>query len=112
MPEERPSADDLRQAAQYLEELEQKQAGLGSHELPLQLVVCGAQDFPREAPRQRAAAQALAAAGRGESLLDQVVIHPVAALYTLAEAIEQGQDVPSVLLILLQPYIDASKQGP
>jgi hypothetical protein len=77
-----PTAEELRGAAQYVEE--------GAASLPD--LVAPAQD--------RAGAFGLATLGEWSG-------QTAAALYALAEASKAGLDVSPVLLVPLQPYLDA-----
>lgn len=62
-------------------------------------------DFPRPSPQDQAAAQ-------GFAVLRESTEQAVAALYALAAVLDTGRQLPSALLVPVQPYIDAFRARP
>lgn len=91
---------ELRNAARFAEE-EILDALADLSDVSFPLVVGGAKDFPRPAPEDQAAEQ-------GVDVLREDAEDAVAALYTLATALENDLPVSPALLASVQPFIDAS----
>ena len=100
-PVRQPDPRILRAVARYLED--DVLAVLISYaDITFPPAVGNLQYFPRAAPDDQAAA-------RGREVLESQIVDAVAALYALAVAIERNLPVPPVLLVSLQPYIDAGR---
>jgi hypothetical protein len=97
--EQRITADELRQVAHFVEETAFP-ALASYYAIPVPLAIGGVKEFPRPSREDAAAEQ-------GVDALRAFTEQSVAALFTLAQALDNELDVPPSLLILVQPHIDA-----
>ncbi len=94
-----PTPDELRRAAAYLEETSLDDIA-GFADIAFPLVSGDLKEFGRPSPEARAAQQ-------GFDVLREDLERTAASLYALAAVLETDRDVPTVLLLRVQPYIDA-----
>lgn len=99
MPQNAPTADELRSVARYLEETA-AEVTFVAEEAPPPREIKGAQFFPRSEPESRGLAQET-------GVVQEETTRVIATLLEFAAAIDAGADVPPVLLLPVQPYIDA-----
>jgi hypothetical protein len=90
---------ELRAAARYIEEV--ALSALASYsEIPINVYSGSLEQFPQPSQPDMAAQNGILG-------LRQSIERVVSALYTLALAAENGLPVPPVLLIQLEPYLEA-----
>ena len=94
------SAEDLREAARFVEETAvEPLADLADEEYPQVVGNIGSgRFFPRESPEQRAAV-------RGLAVLQDATADAIAALYAVAEARARDVVVPRAALLPVEPYL-------
>ncbi len=96
---ERIDTDELRKTAQDLERT--ALLALASYSaVPIPVFSGNLRDFPRESPKDQAAAE-------GFAVLRATIEQTVAALYAVAFAVDNGFEPPAALWIPIQPYINA-----